>query len=250
MVTSLRVASFNVRNGRAFDGWSSWPFRRHGAAAAIADLAVDVVGLQEVYAFQLRSLRRRLGHYDAVAVGRSDGRRGEHNPVLFDRRTVELVDARTRWYGDEPDRPGTMLPGAGFPRIATVCRLAVGDGTVVEVANTHLDERSADRRGASLEQLAGWLDHSVPRVVVGDLNADPDDPVLAALAAAGLRDALRGSAGGTSHAFTGRTDGRRIDHIFVSEEIDVVDAHVAYDRPFGRLPSDHWPVVAQLRIRP
>jgi endonuclease/exonuclease/phosphatase family metal-dependent hydrolase len=53
---------------------------------------------------------------------------------------------------------------------------------------------------------------------------------------------------GTTHHFSGRIDGRQIDHILVSREIDVLDAQVAHPRPFGRLPSDHWPVVARLRF--
>ena len=29
---TVRVVSFNIRNGRAFDGWNSWPFRRRATA--------------------------------------------------------------------------------------------------------------------------------------------------------------------------------------------------------------------------
>ena len=44
MRTILRVATWNVRNGWAFDGWSSWPFRRRSAIETLASLAADVVG--------------------------------------------------------------------------------------------------------------------------------------------------------------------------------------------------------------
>ncbi|HJR24407.1 MAG TPA: endonuclease/exonuclease/phosphatase family protein, partial [Acidimicrobiales bacterium] len=60
-MTELRVATFNVRNGRALDGFvRAWPFRRRAVVAAIASLDADVVGLQEAYRFQLRSLLRGL----------------------------------------------------------------------------------------------------------------------------------------------------------------------------------------------
>jgi endonuclease/exonuclease/phosphatase family metal-dependent hydrolase len=246
----LRVASFNVRNGRAFDGWRSWPFRAGDAAAAVAALDADVVGLQEVFAFQLRGLRRRLPHLRAVGRGRNDGRRGEHCPLLWDPAAVRLTASATRWYGDEPDRPGATMPGARFPRIATVCRLEVPalGGAEVQLASTHLDAASAEHRLRSAEQLVGWLDPDLPTVVLGDLNARPGDPPLARLAEAGLRQALPEGAGGTEHAFSGRTDGKRIDHILVSGHLEVVDARVAHPRPRGRLPSDHWPVVADLRL--
>ena len=78
MATQLRVATFNVRNGRAFDGWNSWPFRRPATTAAIAGLEADVVGLQEVLRFQVSALRARLPRYGFVGSGRDDGRRGDH----------------------------------------------------------------------------------------------------------------------------------------------------------------------------
>jgi endonuclease/exonuclease/phosphatase family metal-dependent hydrolase len=170
--------------------------------------------------------------------------------VLWDRRRVDLIDHRTRWFGAEPHRPGSRLPGARFPRVATWCRLRlVGSGRVLDVVSTHLDAADRANRLTSTEQLASWLDPAVPTVVLGDLNATPDSGVVTALAAAGLRDALVEVEGGTVHGFTGRTDGRRIDHILVSEHLAVTAAAIDHARRRGRLPSDHWPVVAQLRFR-
>lgn len=243
----LRVASFNIRNGRAFDGWRSWPFRRATTATAIDWLDADLLGLQEVFGFQLRGLLRQLGRYDAAGLGRDDGRRGEHSPVLYHRQRVRLLEHRTRWYGEEPDRPGSRWPGATFPRVATMCRLEVG-GTAVVFVSTHLDARSAALRRRSAEQLASWLPVDVPVVVAADLNCDPASPPVQVLLDAGLRHALPPEAGGTEHGFTGRTDRRRIDHLLVGPGIEVLHAHVAHPRPGGRLPSDHWPVVAQLRL--
>lgn len=246
--TALRVATFNVRNGRAFDGWNSWPFRLPATAAAIAGLEADVVGLQEVFRFQLASLRKRLPRYAFVGLGRDDGRRGEHSPVLHDTWSLRLLGHATRWYGDEPDRPGSRVAGAPFPRIATTCRLATAGSIEVHVTSTHLDSQSAERRLASVEQLLGWLDPDVPQIVLGDLNAGPDSAVLARFAAGGFRSALAAGAGGTAHSFTGRTDGRQIDHVLVRGAVEVVAARVEHPRPGGRLPSDHWPVVADLRV--
>ena len=43
---ALRVATFNVRNGIAFDGLDSWPLRRHTTAQAVAGLDADLIALQ------------------------------------------------------------------------------------------------------------------------------------------------------------------------------------------------------------
>ncbi len=244
----VRVGTFNVRNGLARDGLNSWPFRRRAAAAALRGLDVDVVGLQEAFGFQVRSLQAHLPGYGLTGRGRSPHRCGERCSVAFRRGDLSLLSSRTRWYGADPDRPGTRLPDASFPRIATLVRLRqTGHGPTFTFVSTHLDEHHEANRVAAAEQLLGWLDDG-PTVVVGDLNAVPDSPVVAALVAGGLRNAVADDAPGTNHAFSGRTDGRRIDHILVSPHWTVAGSHVDTTRPGGRLPSDHWPVVADLQL--
>ena len=139
----------------------------------------------------------------------------------------------TRWFDVE---------GGRFPRIATTAHVVVGT-TEVSFTSTHLDETSGPRRRASVEQLLAWLtDADGPHVVVGDFNATLDDSMFELFAAAGFSSALPPDAPGTSHHFTGRYDGRRIDHIFVPGTAEVLEAAVVHVRPNGRLASDHWPV--------
>lgn len=246
-MTTFRVATFNVRNGLGLDGWNIWPLRKRATAAAIAALGADVIGLQEVYGFQRRWLAKRLPGFVAEWSGRRDGRRGEACPLFVRTDRVEIVSSSTRWFADDPDVPGGRLGGASFPRLATICRIKVG-ATVVQVANTHLDEAVSENRVRSVDLLIDWLDGSLPRIVLGDLNAEPDDVVLERLQSSGLRQALPPQAPGTNHDFTGRTDGRRIDHILVSDHFEVIDAAVHTHRPGGRLPSDHWPITADLAL--
>jgi endonuclease/exonuclease/phosphatase family metal-dependent hydrolase len=244
----LTVATFNLRNGLARDGRHCWPLRRRATAAVLAGLDADVIGLQEAFGFQARWLHRRLGRraYAMVGDGRSPRRSGERTSVLVRRSTLTVVEARTRWFGAEPDRPGTRLPGASFPRTVTVVRLRpAAGGPELVAANTHLDEHLEANRVTAADQLVGWLGEG-PAVVVGDLNAEPGTAPLTRLHAAGLRDVLGPDAPGTNHDFTGRTDGRRIDHVLVSPHWTVESARVVTDRPGGRLPSDHWPVVARV----
>lgn len=248
---ALRVVSFNIRNGLALDGRNSWPLRRRTAAAVIAGLDADLLGLQEVYRFQLGWLIGELPDLTAVGEGRGTSRwPGEHTPVLVRTERLEVEDTWTRWYGGRPDRPGARLPGAGAPRIATSATIRDRATRARFVAiNTHFDEKSAERRTESARQLADWLEVvEHPVVVTGDLNAPAGSPELGPLEAAGLRQALGPDAGGTSHDFTGVADRPRIDHVLVSEQWEVEAAWVSRDAPRGRLPSDHWPVVTELRL--
>ncbi|MEJ7721431.1 MAG: endonuclease/exonuclease/phosphatase family protein [Ilumatobacteraceae bacterium] len=129
MHVDLTVATFNIRNGLAWDGRNSWPLRRRATAKALAALDADIVGLQEVYGFQRRYLLGRVPGYRAVGKGRRNGRRGEQCPILV--RDPVAIDADwTRWFGDEPEHPGSRLPGASFPRIATMATCHRADGTM------------------------------------------------------------------------------------------------------------------------
>lgn len=247
----LVVATFNIRNGLAWDGSSSWVFRSRSTGRAARALGADILAVQEAYSFQNRFLRSSLSGYRLVGRGRGV-RGGEWCTIYVRRDRLRILQVTTRWFGDDPERPGSRLPGASFPRIGTHARLVVEpDGAAFEVVNTHLDERDADNRRRSVEQLVEWLDPAVPRVVVGDLNAtwerEPD--LFAVLTSAGLSDALPRDAGGTTHGFRGVSGKQRIDHIFVSGEWEVVESHVVVAEQARRLPSDHWPVVATLRLR-
>ncbi len=221
----LTVATFNIRNALGFDGRNAWPFRRRACADAIAALDADVIGLQEVFRCPLRYLSKG---YQAYGRGRSRGPFGEHTPVLS---RLPVRSDQTRWY---------EVTGSRFPRIATTVDLGGWHFT-----STHLDESSGERRNESAHQLRAWLDEMAgPHVLVGDFNATADASLFRTL---GLTRVDPGPSG-TTHHFTGAIDGRQIDHILVSPDIEVLDAHVAHPRPHGRLPSDHWPVVARLRL--
>lgn len=242
----LRVATFNIRNGLSPDGRDSWPCRRRATAATIGGLDADVVGLQEAFGFQQQWLLRRLPGYRAAGKGRRDGRRGERCPLLH-RPPCELVTVATRWFADDPDAPGGRLPDASFPRVATL-GVFEHEGRRFGVANVHLDEHHEANRVTSAEMLLTWLPPEIPWIVVGDFNEEIDGPAVRVLLEAGYRSALGPDAPGTNHDFTGRTGGARIDHVLVGLAWEIDDGRVVTDRPGGRLPSDHWPVVADLRL--
>ena len=247
-MSDLRVVTFNVRTGRGLDGRNSWLLRRAAVVDVIRSMDPDVAGLQEVRAGQLRYLLSHLPEYGFLSAGRANGQnRGEHCPVLYRRERFAVVRWEVRWFA--ANRSG---------RIATVARLddrSAGASESITVANTHLDHRFAAVRATSGAALAGWArDEEGPWVVLGDFNATVVDAAVVPLLEAGLQDALaallpRGASVATAHRFTGRVDGRRIDHVLVSPELEVVHAEIVRTRPGGRLPSDHWPVAALLRRR-
>jgi endonuclease/exonuclease/phosphatase family metal-dependent hydrolase len=244
------VATFNIRNSSAPDGDNAWPVRREATTQAIEALDADVVGLQEVLPDQLEYLRERFADYEIVGVGRDDGAgAGEHSVVMVRPGPWRITSHETRWLSTEPTTPGSVGWDADLTRIATLVHLEHMDGAQVGVANTHYDHAGEVAQLESSRLLATWTaGGQLPWVVMGDLNATPDSPPLKALTTAGLRHAVPADAGGSWHDFTGAVDDERIDHILVTEGWTVVDAEVSRYRPGGRLPSDHWPVVATLQL--
>ena len=253
----LRVASFNVRTGLGRDGGNSWPLRAGACAVAFAGLDADLAGLQEVRLFQERGLARRLCGYAGAGAGRDDGHcRGERCTVVFRPSRLQLDEWTVRWFSDTPWVPGSRSWGNSITRIVTLCRFTDRrTGDRFGFADAHWDGASAVSRLRSAEALLGWLDPSLPWLVAGDLNATAGDPAVAKLVAGGLSDTLaelgeRGPQAATHHQWDGSTDGTRIDYVLAGGRWDVLGARIDHTRPDGRLPSDHWPVVAEVALRP
>lgn len=259
---SLSVITFNIRNGRACDGGNSWPFRRRWVPAYIRDLDADVVGLQEAFHNQVVAVEKALHGYERVGVGRDNGRRkGEYCPIFVRSERLTILDHGAFWFSDTPDAPGSCTWGNTLPRICTWALLSDarpdGSGGLIRMCNLHLDHADADARLRSAElllvRLKEWRAIS-PVVIMGDFNAGERSPVLARLlgAEAGLLDTFRvrrprARLVGTFHAWAGTAGGAKIDHILATPDIEVLDAAILRDTVQGRLPSDHWPVMARLR---
>lgn len=244
---SLRIATFNLRTGWAPDWPSLWWRRRRALDRVVADVDADLWALQEVQPMQRRYLQRRslVGHR-WEGSGRNARRSGEGLYLAARRGAVGVEGAEVRWFGPTPERPGSKLAGASHPRIAVLARIVV-DGAEAMVADVHLDERSGERRAASLRQLVGWLAADaagIPWIVLGDVNARTTSGDLAPLREAGLVAALGAGDPGTFHAFR-RREPKQIDNLWCSPEVVVRSARVW---TAAGTASDHDPVVAELDL--
>ena len=263
----VRVMSFNVRYGTANDDENAWPRRREALCDVIREFEPDLLGLQEVLAFQRDELAAALPGYAIVAAGRDDGRDGgEMTPIFFRTSRFERLDGGHFWLSESPDVPGSRGWDAALPRIASWVRLrdrTDPDGPAVLVLNTHFDHRGAEarRRAAAFvrERLCD-LGRGCRVVVTGDFNAPEGSDTHAELFAGrpgdppALIDTLRAMvprSGNTEGTFNGfdaaATTGPRIDWIGCSADWEVRLAGIDRTTREGRPPSDHWPVTAVLR---
>jgi endonuclease/exonuclease/phosphatase family metal-dependent hydrolase len=266
-VQPVRVMSFNVRYGTAADGDDAWPRRREAVRDVIREFDPDLLGLQEVLAFQRDELAAGLPGYEAVAAGRDDGREaGEMTPVFYRSARFERVAAGHFWLSATPDTPGSRGWDAALPRIATWVRLRERDdpdGRQLLMLSTHFDHRGQEARRLAARLIREQLAHLARGcriVLTGDFNAaEGSEPYRELFAgAAGQRpaviDTLRAfepQAGTNEGTFSGfdpaATSGPRIDWIGCSSDWEVRLAAIDRTTRAGRTPSDHWPVTAVLR---
>lgn len=221
---SLRVVTYNVHSLRD---------DRAALASVVRGLAPDVVIVQEAP----RRLRWRtrcadLAHAFGLVVA-AGGQPAVGNLVLTSFR-VQVHDTWTLRY---PLVPGRHLRGAAF------ARCSVGRVPFV-VVGTHLSLDPTERVAQAHALRARLAGLDAPAVVGVDVNDVPDSVAWRRLAD-GRRDAAVTGPSPAGDTATFRPDGRRIDAIFVDDEIEVAGYRVV-DDDVARRASDHLPVVAEL----
>ena len=262
---SLRVMTFNIRNGRAKDGDNSWKHRKLFAADVIRGAKLDVIGLQEAFRFQLDDLRKELPEFEEIGEGRDGGQRGEYSAILYRSSRFTALDSGTFWLSDTPDKKSRSW-GNRYLRICTWVRLKEKKTEQsFYVFNTHFDHQSQNARLRSSQLIAKRINnrkHKNPFVVTGDFNADESNPVILYLKRKSknlpespivLVDTFRQlhpnkKSVGTGGGFEGRVDGKKIDYVFVQPEAKVVTASIIRTNRNGRYPSDHSPVLAEIHL--
>ncbi|MFC1848298.1 endonuclease/exonuclease/phosphatase family protein [Chloroflexota bacterium] len=140
---------------------------------------------------------------------------------------------------------GYDLPPRDLPvlRGFTEASIYLGDGDYVRVIATHfhhVEEDTDVRLQQSQRILEGWGGKCCT-VLLGDLNADPDEPEMVMLREAGLVDVVAGLEPPRVYTWHARDPGRRIDYIWVTPDMSAGDVHVIFTRA-----SDHLPVVAEI----
>jgi len=255
----FRVMTFNIRYDNPDDNQDAWPHREDAVVRLIGFFAPDILGVQESVLGQFTDLQTALPGYTSYGVGREDGRQGgESTPVFVRDSRFEVIETGTFWLSDTPDVPSVGWD-AMLPRIASWLRLQDRQsGARLLVMNTHWDHRGVKARQESGRLMREWLISNAQSderiVLIGDFNTPPSSAAYAALVEGGhLRNTKAlsqtppyGPAGTATRFDIFRSDEEPIDHVFVGAGIDVLRHAVITQHSGGRLPSDHYPVFADL----
>jgi endonuclease/exonuclease/phosphatase family metal-dependent hydrolase len=204
-----------------------------------------------------------LPGYEFVGVARDDGKdKGEYSPLGFRSDRFALIASGTFWLSPTPAVPGKGWDAA-YPRVASWARLKdKAAKRSLLVVNTHMDHVGTTARLEGARQIRRWIASQrkpgETTVLMGDFNSPTGSPAYAAIIGPGpgaLRDSLTISRTphfgplGTFTAFkVEQVEAAPIDHIFVSDDVTVLRHATLTQQSGGRLPSDHYPVLADLCV--
>jgi endonuclease/exonuclease/phosphatase family metal-dependent hydrolase len=279
---AMKVGTYNVRydNNGDIEARNTWPQRFPVIASLIRFHDFDVLGTQEAFQHQMLDLRKSLPEYDCTSHGRDDGElAGEHLAIFYKKDRYESVETGFFWLSDTPDKPGKGWD-ASLPRICNWAKLrAKSDGKTFCFFNVHLDHRGAVSRQESIRLILRKIEETAgndPVYLVGDFNTDQHSEAYQLITGSKLTDTAKTAEvsyllNGSANKFdpNGKTESR-IDHIFVSagtrvrrfgvltdsyripkivQDPDQASGNFPADVKFqdyeARLPSDHFPVLAE-----
>jgi len=296
---ALSVMTFNIlASSLKRKGCASWQERRSSVARAILKHSPDIVGIQEATPVQMHDLDISLTGYASVR-GKGAKRRGgkgkyESTPIYYKKSRFTKV----------LDRNGSYKSSKGLipqERVWNVVQLRDRKSQRhYLVVNTHWESRHSRYRNRAAKELVNILRQlrvTFPYdtiFVIGDFNAryqnnHKDKAIKTLLTGFPLMESHcsqhQTNEGTANKKCSGRSDGKRIDHIFFSapamspfnlthwpatnaQKLAAVDAQcrkrfgqvkqVVVDKsPQGRTrrgkpmyPSDHFPVVTKFVLDP
>ncbi len=253
----VELITYNIRMNTPGDGEHAWPNRKADVAALLKFHRADIFGVQEALPEQMDDLAAAFPDFSYEGVGRDDGKReGEFSAVFYNHTRFTKLDGGTFWLSETP---GECSFGwdAVCRRVCSWVHLRDESSRQdFFVFNTHFDHRGEEARKESasliLKKIKEIAGNSAPVVLCGDFNLPPtSEPIH--LIRETLKDAYEvtelapfGSVA-TFHGFTyDDPPGRRIDYIFVNEDVKVLRYGALTDSRDRSFFSDHLPVLATL----
>lgn len=281
----FNLVTYNIRLPARSDSvqGNGWGRRLPWIASMARFHGFDIFGTQEGLRHQLDSLKGRLPGYEYIGVGRDDGAAlGEHAAIFYDTNLFDLLDQGNFWLSETPEKPSFGWDAA-CRRVCTWGRFRhKPSGREFVYFNLHMDHIGVEARRQSVELIKRKIDElgvkGIPAFLSGDFNIDQNSDLIKGIPASGVfknaYDVARivYQPNGTYNAYNpGGFSTSRIDHIFVSPQVDVLKFGVLTDSyrtlPEGmtpadfsdpmvvnvatydaRNPSDHFPVMTRVRF--
>ncbi len=224
----IKVMTYNIHRGINRKG----QLDLDGIAAVIKDSGAEIIALQEVERFSIRTGFRDQIKYiaDKLSMQYAFGKslnilNGEYGNGILSKYPIEEYEVNE-------------LPSEGEQRTLLKAGLNI-NGRRISIYNTHLGLNQSERNG-QIEEIVKLVEADKYFVITGDFNTKADK--LGPITESYIDCA---SFGDNYNRATFEEDGlkERIDYIFASGEFEIK----AYDVPVSEA-SDHYPVISILKF--
>ncbi|MGG7177789.1 endonuclease/exonuclease/phosphatase family protein [Clostridium paraputrificum] len=258
----MKIMTFNLRCDFIFDFKNRWDNRKGIAFNILKSYKCDIIGLQEVTNKMFIDIKNNMEDYYVIGDPRSKRLFVERNDILISKK-YKVVDFKTFWLSEKPDKIGSSKWYSLFPRICTTAIVEIEEGSKVRICNTHLDCLLPNGREYGLRKVVEYIEMEqekeyLPIILMGDFNATPESKVIKEFKDGKYYDKKLIAAQEhnkeiykhtTMSMFKGKEKGMHIDYIFVSEDIDISEVKIIKDNLNGKYPSDHYPLMCEINLK-
>ena len=271
MEERIRLVTYNILfdfHDHNLDEVNRWPQRLPRIVELIEEMQPDIIGVQELYPNQLEDLQPHMEHVFAFYAKTCVD--GELNGIFYRKDRFAVINSKV-WY---------MTTTPDIPNSETLTMIQLRDlksEKCVAVFNTHLAFSKVNKREFQARFIADKIElfaKEMPIVLTGDMNTFQNrldlsklpfydgDYIQRILTQKHLRDAkdvsLLGHLGpiatfsnaaddGIPFKGTG-TPGIFLDHIYISQGVNVIIHAVQPGTVQGHYPSDHLPVLIDVIV--
>lgn len=170
------VMTFNIRLDASVDGPNVWANRKAAVCEMLHYYSPDLLGLQEVCPNQMDDLKAGLPDYEALGVGRDDGKHmGEHSPVFFKKSRYKLIKHGDFSLSETPEVFGTKGWDASYNRVCSWAILKdLKSGKKIAFFNTHLDNDGQVARREGIRLILNRMKEyapGLPAIITADYTA-------------------------------------------------------------------------------
>jgi endonuclease/exonuclease/phosphatase family metal-dependent hydrolase len=255
--SEIKVATYNIRNLSDKDE-NAWSNRKDKIKSLVLYHDFDIFGTQEGFLKQLQELCE-MPQYAYTGNGRDDGKdAGEHSAIFYKKDRFKVLDSGNFWLRETPDQPGKGWDATCCNRICSWAKFKdIQTKKEFYFFNVHFDHEGVLARiesGKLMVQKIKEIAKDVPVIATGDFNSTPETEQIQTMQTL-LNDSYKVSQTppygpvGTFNGFRFNAELKsRIDFIFVSKQIAVLKYGVLTDALYQYYPSDHLPVVADIRF--
>lgn len=260
MSKTYKIMTFNLRVDVSTDPFV-WEDRKDWIVQTIEKYQPDCIGTQEANIPMLAWLEYRLQEsYEVYGVNRTTSTEVGEFSAIFVKSSIFTIGKKGSFMLSEtPDVTGSMGWDAHCARICSwvelipLCEVK----PVLRFFNTHLDHMGEQARIEGLKLIQDVIkekdgENPLPVLLTGDFNDGPDSETLKAVAdmescyAEKTEEEQKNTL--TFHAYHGGAAGTPIDYIFADKGARLSATSIIRDSFDGGFPSDHYPVMADVKV--